>query len=269
MKIFLNHCQNYPHFTAKKMQTRKADDIQRKSKLAFPMISATYAKKYYGVVDSKDIVKKYRAEDILDKVTSKIVYNRRDCNDECLGLYFKPEKTTKVWLDKIKSEKIGNCFESSIVTFAALIANGYYNSDMAKVNIDVQFVDNDSGKVIYSDMLPLDHSIVVSDMKKGYSPKSEKKFILDSWNNFTGEISEANGLYRATADESKIKFAIDVVRNNMESAYSGLKTVNLDNCHPRVGFYITEDGMNFDPEALIEASKYLQEKYPELRLKND
>ncbi len=154
-------------FKSRNPLLRKADDIQRRTRAQFPMLSSTYAFHFYDST-MKNEDEYYNKLDFLnEKIRSQRLKTKNE--DNAFIAYVKS-------LKNIKKTGVGNCLESSIALISALCANGFTNATKAHLLYVVDFTDKKTGKV-KTGKYPVDHTFVVTDMNKGKG----RNIVLDSW----------------------------------------------------------------------------------------
>ena len=173
-------------FTSRNAIIRRADDIARKINTAYPRISSTnvgdfkYAEQFDG----------------LQTRLSKKIKNLRDllehnCKKENSDILSKIIKFAKY----ISITKLGNCIESAILTYIAVIVNDIENGMIAQV------VSEEKGS--------LDHAVL-------YILDKKNPYIIDAWLGFADFESNALQRYKnefnyhfelSKDQDEKIKFA--------------------------------------------------------------
>ena len=208
MKILLHTNYTRPTFSAKREEIKKADDLQRKAKLNFPIFSPSYLQEFYCLNGKgQNTPKQVRTIQIAQRIVYKINAGRTVDDESSRGRYmlaFTNEPPYIRPLDRIKRTKIGNCHEASIATIATLAANGIDDSRRMSLEQRTEYVDKNTNKVVFSKNYDLDHTIVVSAMGKE-NPKERDLIVLDSWMGFADSISAAKDKYARFIDEKKNK----------------------------------------------------------------
>lgn len=216
MKLMFGTYDNFTpppriNFTSRNKNIRKADDIQRKTRETFPMLSQTYVDGFYNSV--KYSSENYaRARQISDNMYKKIRIMREI---EEYPEYYKlkiPEAERKtlyaIALNGARQLKTGNCKENAKAAVATLCANGYYNSERVELMYRVRFVDKETGSEEYSNIYPLDHSFAVTDMNRG----GEKNIVIDPWLGFADSKEGAVARFKQIYDERDYREAISTFR---------------------------------------------------------
>ena len=211
MKITPVSLYNSIYFTSKNKNIRLADDVMRKSKLAFPYVGNTYINRFYRTVNNPNNSNarrlyhliharlssyRYSIENEEDKLLAQRQY------DDCAKDYFIPgfEKSRNADKETHQRHK-GNCDEAARAALAALYANGFYNSNLANLYYKTSLVNKHTGEVEYEDEIDLDHVFVVTDMGSG-----DKNIVIDPWLSFADSESAAKGkYYQIYYDEEGLK----------------------------------------------------------------
>lgn len=194
MQITFNPAIKYtPAFSAKNKEIRKADDIQRKARTAFPFFSPRYAKVYYPTTTSS-----LRGKKISGDKAKELDIMRKERNELITSL---PEEIRKVISDTHR-EKIANCGESALITMSMLLANGYNDTHRCAVILSNEILDKETGDLCFLENYDLDHACVVSTMAKD----GEKKpyIVLDSWHGFADSLSSARARYLQLTNEDEL-----------------------------------------------------------------
>lgn len=186
-------------FASRKKEIREADAVERKTKLTFPAISATYIDGFYysAKPNSKN---RFRTEYISDKIQTKIEETREIAKnpDFYIPDTSEIEKSTlyAINLNRLKQLKMGNCKENAMAAVAVLAANGYYNSKRVELNYRMDLTDRITGKK-YTKFYPLDHSFAVTDMIKENSLNNgERNIVIDPWLGFAESKEGAIGRFK-------------------------------------------------------------------------
>ena len=146
-------------FTSRNATIRRADDIVRLSRNAFPMISSSRIDTFKNVSHFNDFLFKISRElneerfRRLDKIHS---------HKSTVGKVF-------VLLKSLKTKKLGNCAEHAEVALLAAKFNGIKKAYLASL--------------FTPDKKPLDHCIILVEDKKPY--------VIDGWLGFADYVPEA------------------------------------------------------------------------------
>ena len=147
------------NFTARNAMIRRADDIARLAKNAFPMISSSK-------IDTFKNASHFNT--FLMKIS-------RDLNEERLHrfdkIYSRKSTTGKVFalLKSLKTKRLGNCAEHAEVALLTAKFNGIKKAYLASL--------------ITPDKKPLDHCVILVE--------DEKPYIIDAWLGFADYIPES------------------------------------------------------------------------------
>jgi len=156
--------QNNLNFTSRNATIRFADNLVRKINNEYPRISTTKLECFRR---SKNYNK------LLDLLWDKIDTFRDAIKDFTKKGTLKKNKIKNI-LFLIKNQKLGNCNESSFLSFIAAKANGIDNCMLA-------YLASPKG-------YDYDHSIVLVD--------DEKPYIIDSWLGFADYVPNAIKRYQ-------------------------------------------------------------------------
>lgn len=195
---------NNINFKARKPEIRKADDIQRKAKAEFPMLSSTYVDSFYKTTGKYGRITQDRIN-LYNHLRQKIL-NLRDNAREVFSVDKYIPYVKK--LDKVKEAHIGNCMESASAAVTALIANGYTNTSRCSLVLNADFINKKSGEIEYSGTTYLDHSFALTDMNTG-----KKNIVVDPWLGFTDSKEGAIARYKQMKTDRDIRSAIYDVAN--------------------------------------------------------
>lgn len=151
-------------FQSRSSTIRFADDIARRVNKEYPRISSTRLECLPNIVNH---------EDILPELWERIADMRSDISRSMFKQTSVISKV-KTILKLIKSQRVGNCNESSFLALVAARANGIKNCR-------VSYVASPSG---YN----YDHSVVLVE--------DEKPYIIDSWLGFADYVPNAIKRYQ-------------------------------------------------------------------------
>lgn len=146
-------------FTARNATIRRADDIARLAKNAFPMISSSKIDTFKNVSHFKSFLLKISIE------LNEERFLRSDKINSCgtiVGRVF-------VLLESLKRKKLGNCAEHAEVALLTAKLNGIKNAYLASL--------------ITPNKKPLDHAVILVEDKKPY--------VIDGWLGFADYVPEA------------------------------------------------------------------------------
>ncbi len=243
-----------PAFSAKNKDIRKADDIQRRTRLTFPLLSPSYIDTFYSVtrLDSKDNPVNLKARKIFKKLDLKLTAIRdfsKHPEKYGYGRGNFQESPLSLRLNGMEFLKAGNCEECAIAALAALTANGYYDSQRVVLALETAFQDKETGNIVYGAIDSLDHTFVVTTMGKEH-PKEKDKIVVDPWLGFADSVSGAKARFKQIYNDDDYDKIKSYRRSmfNLELAKHG-KMTDLDDYKmlSRLVFYpvneYTEDDM--------------------------
>ena len=267
MRVTLANNLYKSSFTARKKEIRDADDIQRKAVNTFPMFSPSYLESFYNIPQKWTRDSKY---DKCMNYAQRLVYRinaERDIerdSDDCLYPIFEPHFVQT--LKRIKSSKIGNCHEASIVTLSALAANGITDAKRCELNLRIDFVNKQSKETLFSYKTDFDHVFTMTAFNKK-NPTKNDYVVLDSWFGFCDSISGAKSKYHQIVDLNAYRdilrdeFSLFRVKHFEETG----EFIQRQNYEPRLRFEFKEvDDLN--PDYLKYLGNCVKNKYPELAL---
>ncbi len=236
-------------FSARNQNIRKADKIMRETKQAFPSISPLYAREFYSIFTKENPDK--RAVKIRKKIDKNIT-QIRSCAEEYT--YGKEKLSSNYHVNKclailfgLSKLKTGNCNELCIATLGALAANGYYNSYMNNLNLNIEITNNKTGATEYQATLPIDHVLIKSTMDNVYNNESNNKskrtnIIIDPWLGFVDSKSGAIEKYKKAFDK-QISSLIDSATFELEidKKIMGKENINWDDYDIKANFEFEPD----------------------------
>ena len=260
--MYITACSNkyYISFKSHSKEVRDAEQIMRKTQSTFPMVSPTRITAFYHT-QHKPVTS--QINDKVNKMQAEI-YKMRSRADLKKKLAKCADNAYRVHIEDIEKNRMGNCYESAIMTAAALCANGY-NSDVATLYVVHNFIDKKTKQIEYREGAFLDHAFAVTDMGRDITDRN-RQIILDPWVGICGEWDEINSKYHALfAHDSDLEQFLDNDReefkNRLEDEYPDK---NISDYEEKIGFtyrpiYIGK--INRD-----KAKEYLRKKYPQLIL---
>ena len=264
---------NSIHFASKNKNIKRADDVMRKSKLAFPYIGNTYIDRFYRTVNIPNNSNARRLYHVIDGRLSsyrnsiaseedELLLQRQ--YDDCAKDYFIPGFEKSRNADKMTHQRYkGNCDEAARAALAALYANGFYNSNLANLYYKTSLVNKYTGEVEYEDEMDLDHVFVLTDMGSG-----DKNIVIDPWLSFADSKSAAKGrYYQVYYDKEGLKdFEL-----NLEKSFNGnTKIWQLDrdnnDYYQKSSFVFRTKPTHKKAAQRHEAGYQFRKLYPELLL---
>ncbi|MBR6163421.1 hypothetical protein IKQ26_06000 [bacterium] len=255
---FYPNLQYIQSFSSKKPEIKKADDIQRKTRTAFPFFSPSYADDYYPscslmykAPSDKKAVEHWDNLHRLDRMAARMVDIRRNRWENLRGRDNFTSKFLETYLD-IKKYGLANCEEAATTTLASLLANGYKNSFKCSLRLNTGIYEKGSKdpKFVVKDLI--DHACVISTMDKNPKNKSEY-YVLDSWCGFADSIHGAKARYKQLIDVKKFEKSKQKTINKFINQYKDkYKNFDINNFEVRqhIGFDIKEMADDLDNEAV-------------------
>ena len=147
------------NFTARNATIRRADDIARLAKNAFPMISSSKIDTFKNASRFVGFLMKISRELNEERFRRS---DKIDSHKSVAGKVF-------VLLESLKTKKLGNCAEHAEVALLAAKFNGIKKACLASL--------------ITPDKKPLDHCVILVE--------DEKPYIIDAWLGFADYIPES------------------------------------------------------------------------------
>ncbi len=262
-------------FSARNKNIRKADDIQRKARQTFPMISPSYVSSFYIVMQQDKDKKPLNPG--ADKIYKKADMKLSSIRDMAANPYKYGIKTDyitscvpySILLDNVKTAKTGNCDECAIAALAALTANGYNNSKRVFLGYEIQFINKKTNKIEYSDISPLDHSCVLTTLDKE-NPQKNDIIVIDPWLGFAESLSGANAKFKLMYKEDNLQNIFSYHRSmfRLKKAKETGKVINFDDYEVRQNFtFYPADG--YSKQELKDFGLYCGTAYESLLLKGN
>ena len=245
MKIKSENYSKNINFYSRNKNVRKADDIQRRARNVFPVLSPSYIDEFYSstrLINNLPI--NLQARMIFKKIDRKLTALRKVTKEP--GKYgieepsFLRETPNATLLNNIQLLRVGNCEECAATVLAALAANGYYNSQKVYLGLEVQYIDKKTGEISYNEVEPLDHSFVITTLDKE-NPKEKDKIVIDSWLGFADSISGANARYKKMYKQEDLDNILSYHRSifRLNMAIKTGKTIDFNDyeLHSNIVFY--------------------------------
>ena len=254
MKISPVNIQN-TYFKSKHRDTRKADDLMRKTNLAFPMFNPSYAYYFYDSIDINKPQNYPQREKFELGICRNFIKNVRKPSDFMEDFQTPFDIPHSYLLGLLKDKKMGNCKEAAITVLCALYANGYHNSQKISLGYDYKIVDKKTKEVLLKGEVDIDHSAVLTDLNiPERSSNLNKTIIIDPWLEYTGTVSEANGKY-------KMQFGkfIDIKMKEIMM----LNNINSEDCIIETSIFYSF-GKKHSKEEAKRIGNFVKTKYPEL-----
>ena len=272
MKLYYQNLNNSISFKSKNKNVRKADDIQRRARHVFPVLSSSYIDEFYSSTKIKRNNNQIsiKANQLLKKVDSRIsairkLAKKKDASNSKYSWIDDNIPYTKI-LDGVKLLKAGNCEECAKVVLAALSANGYYNSQRVSLAVDISYINKKTGECEYNCVEPIDHSFVITSLDND-NPKKNDYVVIDSWLGFADSISGAKARFKQVFDNKALQNLLSFHRsmfrlNKFEQ--SGTR-INFDDYQQREKFVFYSSD-NYTPEDFKDLGLYSRIMYENLLL---
>ena len=248
-------------FQSKNPRIKKADDIARRAKKEYPMLSERYANIYYNL-DNKAISTK------VDILCKKIGNTRSEYSNKVDTehlIFNKKYKLLRSILRILKRTKVGNCDENATVAYAALCANGYTNSEKVALFYETQLFDKQHNKVLASAAEDFDHVFVITSMSNNLNDK--KDIVVDNWLGFADSTSGAIRKFKAIYTDDDFKIAEEKNIKKIKNKKRVKHYRNIRNCEYRSKLVLCPYGLanycNFGPATPKEAKK-IKERFTNL-----
>ncbi len=271
MKINSTNYYKSINFYSRNKNIRKADDIQRKARMTFPVFSPSYIDEFYSstrLVD--DIPVNEKARKIFKKIDRKLTLLRKVTKEpDQYGI----EQTSlqrktpyALLLSSMNLLKVGNCEECAATVLSTLAANGFYNAQKVYLGLEIQYLDKKTGEIKYNKCTPLDHSFVVTTLDKE-NPKEKDKIVIDSWLGFADSIAGANERFKKMLSKDQLdniySFHRSMFRLNMYEDTGELINFNDYELRSKLVFYPAD---NYTEEDMKDLGFYSKLIYDELIL---
>ena len=241
-------------FKSKHKDIRKADDLMRKTNLAFPMFNPSYAYYFYDSIDIRNPEKHPAREKFEAGICHKFIRQVRKPNDFMEEIQTKFDIPHAYLLSLLKDKKMGNCKETAIATLCALYANGYHNSQRVSLAYEYKIIDNSTKEILLEGENDLDHSVVLTDLNLPERKKINELIVIDPWLEYAGTTTSANGKY-------KMQFG-KLIDQDMENiAFEN--AIDLDKCTVKTKIYYSIEQRKSAEEAR-KIGNYTRQEYPEL-----
>ncbi len=254
----------YISFSARKQDIKKADKIQRLARENFPMLSVTYMDTFYLSHTSKNSNAKLRnrAEEIIKKTDDNIKIIRENAssnknNIESTSPYAKILKYAKLM-------KVGNCDEAARTVLATLAANGYYNSKLASLGIQLDYINKSTGNSEYKGFINADHIFVLTALDK-VNPNPKDEIVIDSWMGFADSKSGAIDRYKSIFNQKKLEAQLSYHYSmfRLMEAEKGNGLINPDDYKLETKYTFYYDDV-FPPKDMKKLGLYAKKMYPRL-----
>ena len=151
--------QQHTNFTSRNATIRRADDIARLAKNAFPMISSSKIDTFKNASRFVGFLMKISRELNEERFRRS---DKIDSHKSVAGKVF-------VLLESLKTKKLGNCAEHAEVALLAAKFNGIKKAYLASL--------------ITPDKMPLDHCVILVE--------DEKPYVIDAWLGFADYVPES------------------------------------------------------------------------------
>lgn len=259
------------NFTSKRETTRKADDILRKAKSNFPIMSPTYIDGFY-LSRKDDSMHFNRASKISNNIEDKIDANREAASKDLSNIRFVSESPflshTIGVVKRVKKSKVGNCGENCRIGIAAFAANDVFAHPVS-FKINSRFFDKKTSDTIVYTSCIQDHSFFACDMDED----GKMETIVDPWLGFADSLEGAQERLKSALDDSELPEAIpilnSVIYDNYDKLYNCLgelrKNVGLEHTFS----IVPNEKFQYDKDTYKKFGDYVKYKYPELILDKD
>lgn len=259
------------NFTSRNIDIRRADDIVRHAKKVVPHFNPTYAFENWRTLDTTKSGSYFKRTGFYAKFEKLISKMRQEYGAESAKnptFYFD-------LFDKVKSKKIGNCYEQAYITLGTLFSNGYNNAMKVGLEMEIGAYDKASGKCVARKIIPIDHTAVLSTMNNPNRTEIDKTVILDGWLNKAMTVSEAKKEYERFVPKRRIEAELQELQNELRRKFRPpmqnrfLQTQNsqfdINNYEFRKSIEFLED-RRFSTEEARTFGEEISKKYPEIKL---
>ena len=242
MKIKSQDYSKSINFHSRNKNIRKADDIQRRARSEFPILSPSYIDEFYSstkLINGNPV--NIKARKIFKKIDKKLTALRKITKEpDKYGVEQTPIQMKTPFgllLNCINLLKVGNCGECATTVLAALAANGFYNSQKVYLGLEIQYIDKKTGEIKYREIEPLDHAFVVTTLDKE-NPKKKDEIVIDSWLGFADSISGAKARYKQMYKQEELDNLLSYHRSmfRLNMAIETGKTIDFNDYKLRTNF---------------------------------
>lgn len=258
------------NFTSRNIDIRRADDIVRHVKKVAPHFSPTYAFENWRTLDTAKGGSFFKRTGFYAKFEKLISKMRQEYGAESAKnptFYFD-------LFDKVKSKKLGNCYEQAYLTLGTLFANGYDNAMKVGLEMEIGAYDKASGKCVATKNIPIDHTTVLSTMNNPNRIEINKTIVLDGWFNRAMTVSEAKKEYERFVPKKRIEAVIQELQEDLtpkrplQNRFAPILNPQFDinNYEFRKSIEFLEDRRFKKDEARAFGEK-ISIKYPEIKLR--
>lgn len=200
MRVGFSNIAYTPNFTSRREDVRRADDIQRKTRQTFPMVSTTYIEDNFKTSDTEKGIR------VLEKTGSDIKNMRHSALDiEDDRVSCRKEAPFKNLLNAIAKNKKGNCYENAIAALAVLCANEYCNSRRMILYAAYDFINKETSEIEATHFHPLNHTFAMTDMNKGEG----RDIVVDPWLGFADTEQGAIERFKQVYSENDFKKGLE------------------------------------------------------------
>ena len=166
---------NSQNFNSRNAYNRKADDIACCVNKTFPMFKPSYAIQNWKILNKSQQVENELRIDFYKKYQGRVFAMRDEYRDECSFSSFEIEM-----LQCVKEQKMGNCYESALITLGALFANGFEKSKKVSPRVVITGIDTRTKQAVISRSFPIDHTCVLTSMNNPKKEAVDKAIVIDS-----------------------------------------------------------------------------------------
>ena len=245
------------NFTSRNIDIRKADDIVRQANKVIPCFNPTYAYENWRILNPSKGGSFIRRTKFFAKFENLISKMRQEYNANSA-------KNPTFYFDlfnKVKEERIGNCYEKAYLTLGTLFANGYNNAMKVGLEMELGAYDKITGKKVLTKIIPIDHTTVLSTMNNPNRYDIDKTIVLDGWLNKAMTVSEAKKEYERFVPKRRIESEIQEMQREIKWKRLG----ETNNFEFRKSVEFLEDKRFTSDEAKAFGEEILK-KYPSAKL---
>lgn len=270
MKLYYPNLNRNISFKSRNKNIRKADDIQRRARQVFPVLSSSYIDEFYLSGNQKEAgtEKDLVFRKLLKKVDTKILAIREVAKNRNKYRSIANNKNNGALyvstLQSLKLLKAGNCQECAMAVLAALAANGFYNSKRVSLALELSYVDKKTGECVYKNTYPIDHSFVVTSLDKNMQDERDL-IVIDSWLGFTDSVSGAKNRFKSFFTNDRYNSILSYNKSMFKLFMRGLSrdSFNFDDYELRKNFKFF-DSDHYNADDFKNLGLYSQEIYRDL-----
>ena len=264
MKIY---SQNSLYFNSRNIYIRKADDIARHVNKTFPMFKPSYAIQNWKILNTSQQGKNQLRIDFYKKHQGRVFAMRDEYRDDCSISPFEMKM-----LQCVKEQKMGNCYESALITLGALFANGFEKSKKVSPRVVITGIDTRTKQTVISKSFPIDHTCVLTSMNNSKKEAVDRAIVIDSWLNKAMSVPEAKEEFKKLISKRELAGNFSEVQQELKwklgrkkqgEIFVENKDFDLNNYEFKYDIHFVSD-QDFVDSEIKQISQDIRKKYPQL-----